>query len=140
LDCARGRRVLGSVSSEWRRCRCGERRDWHVLLLQGISGTLSIRTVGGAGKGITSARAVHAINGREIGVVDSVGGLAAIDVESGSVEWIALAGEAEKFERLDGDVVLLNDVGARPLLLLDTAHGRTPYFVPADRNPGTRRK
>src|SRR5205814_1833374 len=119
----------------------GSRATGDVLLLQGLSGTLSIRTVGGASNGITSARGVHAINSREIAVVDgAAGGLAAIDLETGSIEWIALAGAAEKFERLDGDVVLLNDIGARPLLLLDTAHGRAPYFVPADHNFGTRHK
>jgi hypothetical protein len=119
----------------------GSRATGDVLLLHGLSGSLSIRTVGGANNGITSARAVHAISDREVAVVDgAAGGLAAIDLDSGSTEWIALAGAAERFEALDGNLLLLNGVGPRPLLLLDTTHGRTPYFVPADRTSGLRRK
>jgi hypothetical protein len=112
-----------------------------VTLLHALSGALSVRTVGGAGNGITSARAVHAISEREVVVVDgAAGGLAAIDLESGSTEWIALAGAAERLEPLDTNVLLLNNVGSRPLLLLDKAHGRVPYFVPTDRALAPRHK
>jgi hypothetical protein len=118
----------------------GSRSTGEVLLLHGLAGSLSIRTVGGASNGIHSARAVRAISDREVAVVDEAGGLAAIDVEAGSTEWIALAGAAERFEALDNNLLVLNEVGARPLLLLD---GRSPYFVPADRtdrNSGPRHK
>ncbi len=111
-----------------------------VLLLHGLSGTLSVRAVANASNGIQSARAVRALSDREIAVVDGAGGLAAIDLENSSVEWIGLAGAAGRIVPLDRNLLLLNEVGPQPLLLLDTTNGRAPYFVPADRNAGSHRK
>jgi len=119
----------------------GSSSTGEVLLLHGLSGALSIRTVAGAANGITSVRAIRALSNREVAVVDAAaGGLAAVDLESGSTEWIALTGAADRLESLDGSVLLLNNVGTRPLLLLDTTHGRVPFFVPPDRNLAPRSK
>jgi hypothetical protein len=107
-----------------------------VLLLHGISGSLSVRTIAGPSNGITSARAVRAISDQEVGVVDGTGRLAAITIDSGSTEWIALAGAAEGFESLGNNLMLLNHAGPNPLLLFDTAQGHATYFIPPDRSIG----
>jgi hypothetical protein len=103
-----------------------------VVLLHGLSGSLTIRTVAGAANGLTSARSVRAINSGELAVVDGQGRLAVVTVETGSVEWVALAGAAERIDTLGRGLLVLNRTGAGPLLLLDLNQGHAPYFVPPD--------
>jgi hypothetical protein len=103
-----------------------------VVLLSGLSGSLTVRTVAGAANGITSARSVRAISATQIALVDGQGRLGAIDVETGSTEWIGLAGAADRIETLDRGLLVLNQAGPQPLLLLDISQGRAPYFVPPD--------
>lgn len=106
-----------------------------IVLLEGINaGPSSIRTLAGQIHGILNPRAVQALDGRSIGVIAG-GRLAAIDVETGAIDWIELAGAAENFEQMDRSLFALNRAGAQPLLLLDVAKGRSAWFVPPDRNP-----
>jgi len=112
-----------------------------VVLLHGLSGSLTIRTVAGAANGLTSARSVRAINGSELAVVDGQGRLGVVAVETGSVEWVGLAGAADRIETLARGLLVLNQAGSRPLLLLDLNQGHAPYFVPPDdRGEGHHRK
>jgi hypothetical protein len=112
-----------------------------VVLLHGLSGSLTIRTVAGAANGLTSARSVRAINGSELAVVDGQGRLGVVAVETGNVEWVGLAGAADRIETLARGLLVLNQAGARPLLLLDLNQGHAPYFVPPDdRGEGHHRK
>ena len=106
-----------------------------VVLLEGITaGARSIRTLAGPIHGIPHPRAVQALDSRSIGVIAGER-LAAIDVETGTIEWIELAAAAESFEPMDRSLFALNRAGAQPLLLLDSAKGRSAWFVPPDRNP-----
>jgi hypothetical protein len=111
-----------------------------VVLLHGLSGSLTIRTVAGAANGLNSARSVRAISGSEIGVVDGEGRLGVIATETGSIEWIGLAGAAERIDTLDRGLLVLNHAGAGPLLLLDIQQGHTPYFVPGETRKAHHRK
>lgn len=112
-----------------------------VVLLRGVSGTLNVRTVAGAANGLTSARSVRAINANEIAVVGGDGRLGVITTETGSIEWIGLAGAAERIDALDRGLLVLNRAGPGPLLLLDISQGHAPYFVPPDaRGEGHHRK
>jgi hypothetical protein len=112
-----------------------------VVLLHGLSGSLTIRTVAGAANGLTSARSVRAINGSELAVVDGDGRLGVVAVETGSVEWVAMAGAADRIDTLARGLLVLNQAGSRPLLLLDLNQGHAPYFVPPDdRGEAHRRK
>jgi hypothetical protein len=111
----------------------GSRTTGDVLLLQDPGGSLSISTLAGAKDGISSALAVRAINASEVAVVEGAGRLAAIDVNSSTVNWVDLAGSADRLEAFGGGLVALNRSGTQPLLLLDISQGRTAYFVP----PGT---
>jgi hypothetical protein len=103
-----------------------------VILLHGLSGSLTIRTVSGPANGLGAPRSVRAINADEIAVVDGQGRLGAISVETGSIEWIGLAGAAEGIDALDRGLLVLNHAGRGPLLLLDITQGHAPYFVPPD--------
>jgi hypothetical protein len=103
-----------------------------VVLLHGLSGSLTIRTVAGAANGLTSARSVRAINAGELAVVDGEGRLGVVTIETGSIEWIGLAGAADRIDPLARGLLVLNQAGVRPLLLLDLNQGHAPYFVPAD--------
>jgi len=103
-----------------------------VVLLHGLSGSLTIRTVAGAANGLTSARSVRAINSGELAVVDGQGRLGVVTTETGSIEWVALAGAAERIDTLGRGLLILNQAGSRPLLLLDLNQGHAPYFVPPD--------
>jgi hypothetical protein len=106
-----------------------------IVLLDGLTaGALSIRTVAGPLQNIPNPRVVQALDRRSIGVIAD-GRLAAIDLESGAVDWIDLAAAAENFEPLDRHLFVLNRAGAQPLLLLDAARGRSAWFVPPDRSP-----
>ena len=106
-----------------------------IVLLDGIArGALSIRTVAGPLQNIQNARAVHALDRLSIGVIAD-GRLAAVDLESGAVDWIDLAAAAEYFVPLDRHLFVLNRAGAQPLLLLDASQGRSAWFVPPDRSP-----
>jgi hypothetical protein len=106
-----------------------------VVLLEGVTaGARSIRTIAGSIHGIPNPRAVQALDSRSIGVIAG-GRLAAIDVETGAIEWIELAAAAESFEPMDRSLFALNRAGAQPLLLLDASKGRSAWFVPPDRNP-----
>ena len=106
-----------------------------LILLEGLAGTPSIRTLGGIANGLGPARAVRALDSRTVGVIAADGKLAALDIESGSVEWIALAGIAENFVPLDRNLFVLNRAGDQPLLLLDSSRGHSAWFVPPDRRP-----
>lgn len=118
----------------------GSSQTGEVILLQGLSGSLTIRTVAGPSNGITSVRAIRAISDRQIAVVEGDGRLGSVDLDTGSTEWLALAGAAEGFERLGSNLLLLNHAGHAPLLLLDTAQGHATYFVPPDGNVGPHHK
>lgn len=111
-----------------------------VLLLHGLSGSLTIRTAAGAANGLNSARAVRALSGSEAAVVDGSGRLGVITLETGSIEWIGLAGAAERIDPLDNGLLVLNHAGPGPLLLLDTRQGHAPYFVPPDQRGEIRRR
>jgi hypothetical protein len=117
----------------------GETGD--IVLLRGLSGSLNLRTVGGAFNGVASVRALAAMNAQEIAVADGMGRLMTIDLESGSAQAMPLAGSAERFERVDRNLLLLNRPGPHPLLLLDSGgEGHATYFVPPERGVGMRRK
>lgn len=111
-----------------------------VILLRGLSGALSIRTVAGSANGLDSVRSVRAIDASQIAVVDGLGRLGAVDVETGAVNWIALAGAADRIDSLDSGLLVLNQPGSQPLLLLDTTQGQAPYFVPPDSRGVLRRR
>jgi hypothetical protein len=96
-----------------------------VLLLDGLDGSLSIRSIGGV-----SARAVQALDNRTAAVISGDGQLASIDLEAGSVEWIPLAAAAESFDPIDRSLFVLNRAGDGPLVLFDAANGRSAWFVP----------
>jgi hypothetical protein len=106
-----------------------------VLLLHDLAGSLTITTLTGARDGIQSAVAVRAINGSEVAVVDGTGRLAAVDVNSSAIQWIDLAGQADRLEPLSGGLLALNAAGTRALLVLDISQGRTPYFIPPAGDP-----
>jgi hypothetical protein len=108
----------------------GSKTTGDVLLLHDAGGNLSISTLAGARDGISSAVAVHAMNGSEVGVVERSGRLAAIDVNTSTVAWVDLAGAADRLEMLAGGLLVLNPAGPQPLLVLDISQGRTAYFVP----------
>jgi hypothetical protein len=106
-----------------------------VVLLEGLAGgSLSIRTVAGASQGITRPRSVQAFDRRTIGVIAD-GRLAAVDLETGAVDWIDLAAVAENFEPMGRSLFVLNRAGNQPLVLLDAIEGRSAWFVPPDRSP-----
>jgi hypothetical protein len=101
-----------------------------VLLVGNFASSAAISTLAGAGQGITSARDVAAVDAHHAGVIDGTGKLAVIDLDTAAVSWITLAGAAEHFNPLDTGVLLLNHPGQQALLLLTSAQGGTPYFVP----------
>jgi hypothetical protein len=106
-----------------------------IVLLDGLTGgALSIRTVAGPLQGIPHPRAVQTLDSRSIGVIAD-GRLAAVDLETGTVDWIDVAAAAESFEPMDRHLFVLNRAGTQPLLLLDAARGRSTWFVPPDRSP-----
>jgi hypothetical protein len=111
-----------------------------VILIAGLDGAASVRAIGGTAGGLGAARSVAALDALTAGVILADGRLAAVDLQGGSIEWIALAGAAEAFESLDPTLFVLNRAGDGPLLLLDSARGRSPWFVPADRQPGIGRR
>lgn len=104
-----------------------------VVLLEGLDGAVSIRGIAGSAKGFSGIRSVQALDAQSVGVVTADARLAAVDIETGSVEWIPLAGDAEHFEALDSALFVLNRAGAQPLLLLDSKRGHSAWFVPPDR-------
>jgi hypothetical protein len=111
-----------------------------VILIEGLAGAVSVRAVGGSAGGLGAARSVAALDALTAGVILADGRLAAVDLQGGSVEWIALAGAAESFESLDRTLFVLNRAGDGPLLLLYSAQGRSAWFVPPDRQPGVGRR
>jgi hypothetical protein len=108
----------------------GSRSSGDVLLFRDPGGSLSISTLTGARDGISSAVAVRPIGDSEVAVVDGTGRVAAVDVNSSTINWVALAGAADRLETLGGGLLVLNETGSQPLLLLDTSQGRAAYFVP----------
>jgi hypothetical protein len=109
-----------------------------IVLIEGLAHVSSIRAIAGASE-IPSPRAVQAFDARSVGVISGDGRLAAIDLDLGSIGWIALAGNAEQFYPLEPGLFALNRPGAHPLLLLDAAHGLSAWFVPPDRAPAIQR-
>jgi hypothetical protein len=101
-----------------------------ILLLDSLGGALSIRSIASPLAGVASLRAVRALEPAAAAVITADGRLAVIDFESGSLEWIPLAGEAEDFDPIDRSLFVLNRAGVAPLLLLDAAQGRSAWFVP----------
>jgi hypothetical protein len=99
-----------------------------IVLLEGLSGAISIRSAAA----IPGVRAVQALDLRSAAAITRDGRLASIEFETGAVEWIPLAAEAEMFDSLDRSMFVLNRAGDRPLVLLDAARGRTAWFVPPE--------
>jgi len=110
-----------------------------IILIEELTGAASIRTLAGASAGIEAPRSIEALTSESAGVIVADGRLATVDIATGSVEWIPLAGAAEKFESLDSGLFALNRPGARPLLMMDANRGHSAWFVPPDRNPTIQR-
>jgi hypothetical protein len=107
-----------------------------IMLFDQVAGAMSMRSVAT----IPGARAVQALDGRAAGVVTLNGRLATADLDTGAVEWIPLAAEAESFDALDRSLFILNRAGDHPLLLLDCARERSAWFVPPEpTRPGPHR-
>jgi hypothetical protein len=101
-----------------------------VLLFRDPAGSLAISTLAGARDGISSAIAVRPIGASEVAVVEGGGRLAAVNLDSSAVAWVDLVGAADRLDSLADGLLVLNSAGTQPLLLLDIARSRTPYFVP----------
>ena len=104
-----------------------------VMLFRGLSGALTVSRVAGAGDGVQSAIALRAIGGQALCVADGSSGRAAmIDLATAAVHWVESPGQASRCDRLGRSVLVLNQAGRQPLLLLDASGPPEVFFVPVN--------
>lgn len=106
-----------------------------VFLVRDIAGNAEVSILAGEQDGIDTPVALEAVNA-ELYIADAgSGSLTVVDlVNRGAPASIALPGSPTRCERLGGEPILvLNEAGSAPLLLLDLTQGRNLFFVPADR-------
>jgi hypothetical protein len=104
-----------------------------VVLFRGLDGALTVSRVAGAEDGVQSAIALRAIGGQELCVAEGSSGRAAmIDLATPAVHWLESPGQASRCGRLGRAVLVLNQAGREPLLLLDVSGPPKVFFVPVN--------
>jgi len=107
-----------------------------IIAIRDIDGTGDISVLAGSADGVSVPVGLAAANGdRELWVANQgSSSLLAFDMAAGGApQNIPLASAPSRCDRLDWkSLLVLNDVGGAPLLLLDGAQGRSVFFVPVD--------
>ncbi len=107
-----------------------------VVLVRDAAGAANIEVVGSASAGVNRPVGLQAADGgRQLWVANAGSNAALVFnlAEPGAPDTVGLPGAPTRCERLNGNSVLVfNEAGASPLLLLDWARDRNVYFVPVD--------
>ena len=107
-----------------------------IVLVRDAAGSANIEILGAAPAGVKQPVGLQAAdNGRQLWVANAGSNAALVFnlAEPGAPVSIDLPGAPTRCDRLNGrSVLVFNDAGASPLLLVDWAQERNVYFVPVD--------
>lgn len=111
-----------------------DRSTNQVFLVHDIEGSADFSILAGEQDGISAPVALRGVNS-ELYIADAgSSSLTVVDmVNRGVPASVPLPGAPSRCEALDGgSILVLNEPGSAPLLLLDLTQGRNVFFVPAD--------
>ncbi len=107
-----------------------------VVLVRGAAGAANVQVVGSASAGVNQPVGLQAADsGRQLWVANAGSSAALVFnlAEPGAPGIVNLPGAPTRCDRLNGiSVLVFNDAGSSPLLLVDWAQAPNVYFVPVD--------